>query len=188
MNSVMSNMASYPFPNSQTSLGNYNPRGYMAAAGPAGAASMAQRTPASFAIQELLGLGGMGGMGMGNPAQHYHPHHAPHQFLAACSEPNSLAPAGGSYSGPCQNFSPATPGQPGTLQTSAPSEHDLYNPGWRAQGGLLAPTHLGRDEPGPGTGAVPPRGMGMIPGELSPGGQESKVHHYMPSCSPPGES
>ena len=52
MNSVVNNMPAYPFGAAPSTLGGYNPRGYVTSA-PVG--GMTQRP--SFGIQDLLGLG-----------------------------------------------------------------------------------------------------------------------------------
>ena len=143
---MVANMASYPLSAPQTSLCNYSPRGYMSAPGAGPGSNMAQR-PASFAIQELLGLGGLGA------GQHQGFNAGPHQpFLQ--NDGQGMPTAAAAYGYP-QNFACTTPSpvQP-TSNLPLGAEHDLscsvasvYNPTWRSTNqSAIVPTHFARDD------------------------------------------
>ena len=106
-------------------------------------ATMAQR-PASFAIQELLGLGGLGA------GQHQGFNPVPHQTFLQNDHQTMT------YGYP-QNF-PCTAPSPVQGTAALPvngGEHELacsvasvYNPSWRSPNqSTIIPSHFGRDDP-----------------------------------------
>ena len=139
MNTVMNTLPNYPLATSQGGMGAFPRSAY-------GGAAMAQRSSASFAIQELLGLGASQSQSL------------PHQLFSSDSAANSLAYGysqnAGFPCGPTGAASGSASGVPTSIAhgPSPGAEHDLagvgsmYGPAaaWRTS--LVANTHSRFDE------------------------------------------